>query len=282
MANTTWSTTDKSAGITLSNANLTATGTAAQSLRAIDRQALGKFYFELTMNTSNISTYVGLVCQNAALATSTVIDPSVMVNVNGTIFVNSLSTGIQLGVRASGDIFGIAVDLTNRLAWFRVAPSGNWNANAAYSPATGTGGVAFTGGIGLPMYPWAYFNTAGNIVANFGGSAFTGAVPAGFTSGFTAGAVIGTNELATQVAAEQWASMIPPQMRATQAAIEQWASTTTATTQMLLTQAAIEQWTSTATATTQMLLTQAAIEQWSPVTSAVTAVTRQAALTVVT
>jgi hypothetical protein len=250
MANTTWSTTDKSAGITLSNANLTATGTAAQSLRAIDRQALGKFYFELTMNTSNISPYVGLI------------DPSVMVNVNGTIFVNSLSTGIQLGVRASGDIFGIAVDLTNRLAWFRVAPSGNWNANAAYSPATGTGGVAFTGGIGLPMYPWAYFNTAGNIVANFGGSAFTGAVPAGFTSGFTAGAVIGTNELATQVAAEQWASMIPPQMRATQAAIEQWASTTNLT--------------------TRMLATQAAIEQWSPVTSTVTAVTRQAALTVVT
>jgi hypothetical protein len=96
----------------------------------------------------------------------------------------------------------------------------------------------------------------------FGGSAFTGTVPAGFTSGFTAGAVIGTNELATQVAAEQWASMIPPQMQATQAAIEQW--------------------TSTANVTTRMLATQAAIEQWSPVTSAVTAVTRQAALTVVT
>jgi hypothetical protein len=187
MANTTWSPTDKSAAITLSNVNLTAAASSGVvSLRAIDKQFSGKFYFEHTLVTANSNGAVGLVTGFAALGTSTPADPSVYMGMTGTIWVNNASTGIQLGSRTTGDVLGIAVDFTNRLIWFRVAPSGNWNNSGTASPGTGTGGVAFGGGVAYAMFPWAYFNTAHTLTANFGDSAFTGAVPAGFTSGFPA------------------------------------------------------------------------------------------------
>jgi hypothetical protein len=297
MAGTTWSTTDKTASVTLSNGNLTATTiTVAQGLRAADRQASGKFYLEFTMNTTNSATYIGLVGINTTLGISTTVAPSAVVNINGTISVDNVSTGIQLGVRSSGDVYGVAVDLSNRLIWFRVAPSGNWNNSAAASPGTGVGGIGITGGLGLPLYPWAYFNGAGNIVANFGDSAFSGTVPSGFTSGFTAGATINTNALVTQAAVEEWYLPVP-QMWLTQAAVEQWqvlfpdaqvtqiaieewgaGSPAAQVTQIALeewggtdasplwvTQVAFEHWATTTSGFVQIAVTQAALEHWAGV-----------------
>ena len=52
MANTTWSTTDKTASVALTNGNLTATVASAtlQGVRSVDRQTTGKWYWEYTWN----------------------------------------------------------------------------------------------------------------------------------------------------------------------------------------------------------------------------------------
>lgn len=224
MTNTTWNPSDKTAGITLSGSNLTATSSGSnQGVRAVDRQVTGQFYFELTVNLSNASTWIGLGTQYAPIASAALY--SVVMTLSGIIWVNNASTGVTLGSRSSGDIIGIAVDLINNLIWFRVAPSGNWNGNASYAPNTGVGGVAFQsiGGGGIPLYPMIFFNASGNIVANFGDTSFSGTVPSGFTSGFTAGASIPTNALDTQSSIEQWTVPIPD-MQFTQAAVEEWAS----------------------------------------------------------
>jgi anti-sigma factor RsiW len=85
--------------------------------------------------------------------------------------------------------------------------------------------------------------TSQGVTANFGDSAFVGAVPAGFTSGFTAGASIPTNTLTTQLAAEQWLST-DPRAQLTQVAVEQWASVQSTTGQVVVSQMLIEQWAS--------------------------------------
>lgn len=90
-------------------------------------------------------------------------------------------------------------------------------------------------------------NTSDAVTANFGDTAFTGAVPSGFTSGFTAGASIPTNALATQIAAEHWFST-NPDMQLTQVAVEQWAAVSTVNPQLVMTQVALEQWASVASA----------------------------------
>jgi hypothetical protein len=81
--------------------------------------------------------------------------------------------------------------------------------------------------------------------ANFGDTAFTGTVPSGFTSGFTAGATINTNALATQTAVEHWLST-NPDAQTTQVLVEHWATVTGTGLQALVTQVAVEQWASVA------------------------------------
>src|SRR4051794_35808258 len=56
MANTTWSTTDKTANVSLSGGNLVATSTSSANggARATDRYVKsGKLYWEFTINTAN-------------------------------------------------------------------------------------------------------------------------------------------------------------------------------------------------------------------------------------
>jgi len=72
-------------------------------------------------------------------------------------------------------------------------------------------------------------------------------VPSGFTSGFTAGAVIPTNELLTQAALEQWGSGTPV-MQMTQAAVEMWGNTQVVNPLMIATQLAVEMWAPVASA----------------------------------
>jgi hypothetical protein len=145
----------------------------------------------------------------------------------GTIFSAGSNTGLSLGARAAGDIIGIALDLGARLIWFRVAPSGNWNGSGTANPATGTGGVSIAG-LGspaiTPLYAMASFAASADAATgNFGDTAFSGTVPSGFTSGFTAGASIPNYAVATQIALEEW-GVGTPRVQLTQIAIEEWAS----------------------------------------------------------
>lgn len=187
MANTTWSATDKLA-VTLSGTNnLTATTTAVGGVRTADAVSVsGRFYFEYTCTSWNSANVLGVANASAALGSvaGNVINAAI-VNFAGQIAVNNTTVQGTLGARANGNIIGTALDLTSSLIWFRVAPAGNWNGSGTANPATGAGGFSTT-----PIGPklFGLFAATGgsgqNITANFGDSAFSGTVPAGFTAGF--------------------------------------------------------------------------------------------------
>jgi hypothetical protein len=185
---TTWNPSDKSANMTLSNSDLTAVSGAASGglggVRAVTGRSSGKYYFEVTTTTITAS-YVGL-----AKSTNTLFGNSnnaVGVNASGSVFVNGTINGtVSLPGLGGGAIVGIAVDLTSNLIWFRVGASGSWNAvsGSANNPATATGGVSIAAIAGT-LFPWfTTANTSENVTANFGATAFNGAVPSGFTSGW--------------------------------------------------------------------------------------------------
>jgi hypothetical protein len=253
MANTTWSTTDKSASITLSGGNLVATSTVvASGVRAVDLQRSGKYYFELTLTSGGNSQAIhGLANINAVLNTvgGTPTNAVGVLSNTGAIYLNGNSTGISFGARANGDVICIAADLDNGLVWFRIGAAGNWNANAAYAPG-GSGGISLASIanslIGLrPIYANAS-SANGSDTANFGDTAFTGSVPAGYTSGWPTSA-LALNAVVTTAAIEQWADGNPA-ARLTSVAVEQWATPTGIGVQAWLSQVAIEQWASASAA----------------------------------
>ena len=198
MANTTWNSGDKTANCTLTGGNLIATSAAAggNSVRAVDKQVTGKFYWECTCNTitgtsTGVALYWGaysLAAVNYAAAGSI---GTCGLNRLGTLYVDGTSTVTGFGTIANGTVVCVAFDADTRLIWFRLGAAGNWNNTASANPATGTGGAVTSLGQGIPAYPTAVFSALNDqITANFGDTAFTGAVPSGFTSGFTAGASI--------------------------------------------------------------------------------------------
>ena len=199
---TTWSTTDKSSNVTLSNGNLTATWTASANtgVRSASGVLTGKYYFELT---TGAMANTGEGVATAATAFSSAIPAgSATIVYAGTIYINGTSSGVSLGTVSGSTTIGIALDLTNQMIWFRKAPSGNWNNNASYNPATSTGGLSIssiTSSGTLALFPVS-ISTSGtsNTLANFGATGFSGAVPSGFTSGLPAAVV---NVLTTPISA---------------------------------------------------------------------------------
>jgi hypothetical protein len=179
---TSWNPSDLT-GITLSNSNLTATGTGvASGVRALNGWSTGKYYWEMTIGTwTNNAT--GPMLGPATSIFSGVIWANV--SKLGQVVINNSVTGPGLGARSSGDTIGIAVDIGAKLIWFRVAPSGNWNGSGTANPATGAGGFDITPISTGPLFPAFYANIASDAAtANFGASAFSGSVPSGFTAGF--------------------------------------------------------------------------------------------------
>ena len=233
MANTAWNPSDLS-GVTLSGSNLIATSNSSTGssnmnwVRAADFQQTGKFYWEITMTTwAGANTAACLATKACVPATWNAAGLLAIYNdgdirIAGNVIVSGF-TGL-----VSGAVMCFALDLTNGLFWARVGAAGNWNASSTANPVTGAGGVSLaTMGVGgaFGAYPAATFTAASDkVTANFGGSAFAGVVPAGFTSGFTSGAAFSTSALVTQVTVEQWATTatIAGQAIVTQVALEQW------------------------------------------------------------
>jgi hypothetical protein len=204
MANTTFNPSDKSTRITLSGSNLIATnnfGIAQACVRAVDRQVGGKLYWEYTYNTvTSAASCGGIASQtwdiNTTPASGTSIPGSTGLSQSGNVYaagsatlsVDGGSVVINFGAITSGTVVCVAVDLINRLIWYRLGAGGNWNNSAARNPVTGVGGVfVHSVGVGIPLYPIVCCGTLNDqITANFGDTAFVGAVPSGYTSGFTA------------------------------------------------------------------------------------------------
>jgi hypothetical protein len=187
----TWNPSDKSASITLSNGNLTATANASTDggVRATTSQGSGsgKYYFEITLG----NTYAGSdtsfgVCTASASLTS-VGNPglnAIVVAPGGALFYNgSLLSSINIGALGNNYTIGVAVDLVNFQVWMRRTIDTTWNgSNPANDPAANVGGVdvssVFTGNAAYPVFASNFSGTS--VTANFGGSSFVGTVPSGF------------------------------------------------------------------------------------------------------
>src|SRR4051812_35981435 len=146
MANTTWSATDKAAGVILSGGNLTATnvGGAAGAVRSVHAILTGKYYWEYLWTTTS-GAVTGIANGTADIAgggvVTTVVGASV-VNQNGIIGVNSSTQLATLGTISAGSTICLAVDMDAKLIWYRNGAAGNWNGSASNNPATGVGGLS--------------------------------------------------------------------------------------------------------------------------------------------
>jgi hypothetical protein len=173
-----------SAGIVMSNGNLTVThGTTSNGVGVNSTAFLttGKFYFEVTVQVATFGgNHLGIYQSGTfAAAVTTGKATAVVVGASSNIYTNGANTTKNLGTTAVGDVFGFAIDLTNRLAWIR-RNNGIWNADAAANPVTGVGGVTIATGSFAPYV--AFTNSAANnaFTGNFGQSAFANAAPVGF------------------------------------------------------------------------------------------------------
>jgi hypothetical protein len=233
-AASTWSTTDKSASLTLTGGNLIATAGAGNvSGRGKDPKRTGKYYIEYTSTTTqNSASGVGFAAARCPLGTGSWAQAVANSAGAGSLFgydnfaVQAISSPVGVTITTS-TVVCYAIDLDARLIWIRSGAAGTWNINAANNPTTAVGGINLAAvglGQGIDWYPFVYLGTSANsITANFGATAFTGAVPAGFTAGWDDSVSIVTNMVATQTVMEQWGSGVPA-MWATQVLIEHWAS----------------------------------------------------------
>jgi hypothetical protein len=170
---------------TLSNGNLTITGASGNGgSRSTFNASTGKYYWEITMNTwVSSSDGPGIMLTTASFGNAA--QPGgCAVTLSGQFWVNGSTAG-SMGVGfSSGNTVGIAVDFTNKLIWFRLTPSGNWNGSGTANPATGTGGVSFSTLSGnFAAWISNLTNAPEVATANFGASTFSGAVPSGFAAG---------------------------------------------------------------------------------------------------
>jgi len=188
------------ANVTLSGGNLvvTNTSTAAETgarLAAALGKTTGKYYFEITT-----TTMVGTAGGNAGFGVATTASTytamgnnatagAALYPGNGSCWSNGVNQINGIGPMSSGDVCGIAIDLDNRKAWFRKGASGNWlnGVIGVQNPVTNTGGNPIPAGTIAPICHFGGGGaTTGNVwTANFGATAFVGAVPSGFTSGWT-------------------------------------------------------------------------------------------------
>src|ERR1051325_6121480 len=276
MAFTTWSTSRLNA-VTLSGGNLVATGTSSSGcVIAADPQSFGKWYYEITINTYAASgTCVGLASGDITLSTFLSNNAyGTFVIKSGGIFVNATGSGKSLGALSAGVLICIAVDLDNRLIWFRSGASGSWNATSgtANDPATGTGGVNFAGigaGGAYEFYPLAGLaTTSDQVTANFGASSFTGTVPSGYNAGWTSGVSPTTNVVVTQAGSATWVVPTSPDLRVTQTGSATWV--TNPNPPLRITHAGVEAW---VVPNPPLRITQAGVIRWVDVSSIAASIT---------
>jgi hypothetical protein len=183
---TTWNPADKSAGITLSNANLTAAQntSGANNVRAIASHSTGLYYFEAHMDVRTAQLLVGISNSTASLTAFSGNDNNaIAVNSDGQVWLNGANpTGSPVASFLTGDTVSVSVDMGNHKIWFRTN-AGGWNNDilANQNPATNTGGISFStmaAGPWFPVLSLATLNDAGT--ANFGATSYAQSVPSGF------------------------------------------------------------------------------------------------------
>lgn len=208
---TTWNPNDITAGIALSNSNKTATTSAAggvNSVRSTTSQSGGKVCADFVAPALTVNWDVGLANSSFALsgagglgADSNGIgfDPLSSGGRNGIFFKNAaVSTGpgvygspfssdfsTAFGPIGGGDTATVCADLTNQLFWvttLSMRTAGNpWNNSASANPATGAGGISFSGLTGPYFLVFNSFDSGSVATLNPTGP-FAVATPSGFSA----------------------------------------------------------------------------------------------------
>ncbi len=193
IAYSTWNTSINSSAITYSNGNLTWTCTACTGnyfiAQGTNNHASGQFYLEVTA-----TTVAGGCCYATGFAPSGVVPNGPSSNlgfgfgvgyyVGGTVQVQGGAT-YTLPTYTDGDNIGVAVDLNNKLLWYR-KNGGAWNSGVAgtQDPATGQGGLNIAPLPSLNLYPTqsVYNNSNESGTINVGASTFAYTAPSGFSA----------------------------------------------------------------------------------------------------
>lgn len=186
---TTWSPTDKTANITVSGGNLTATANAGGNggVRCTAGRSGVKVYFEILYNAvaGGGTTFSGIALASASLPTFAGNGAGgIGMFDSGAVFRNGSGTGVNIGSIAAGKRHCIAVDMVAKLFWARV-DAGNWNGSSSNNPATGVGGIDISAVFTTTLDAFAAYGTASgsnNCTVNFGATAFAQTVPSGFAA----------------------------------------------------------------------------------------------------
>lgn len=194
---TIWNAADKSATISLSGGNLTATSSTAvsQSVRSSTSKSSGKVFFELTLSTLTNDISVGIA--NATMALNVggglggdanglgfyAVSPAQSAWINGT----QLYGGGTYTSSSAGAVVSVALDISNKLVWISTAvmraTSTPWNNSGTANPATGTNGQSISTLAAGPYYICFNDDLGGAVaVLNVGASAYNQSIPTGFSS----------------------------------------------------------------------------------------------------
>jgi len=137
-----WNVNDKTAPMSLSNsdktATITASGAGVRSTTKYLSGTAGKFYAEFKIDTFVSSGAVGIKSDAGAQQNLTV--GAIYVNQTGGIASDITTVGSVGGSLATGTVVSAAWDSGAELLWFR-KDAGYWNNNASANPATGVGGI---------------------------------------------------------------------------------------------------------------------------------------------
>lgn len=195
----TFSTTQKSSLIALSNGDLTATTTLVaqneMSAARISQSKTGKRFCQFTINAlpANYmlvgvgpSTYTWTAASNGAYGWPGRLtgDPGFSIGSDGVAGINGGATSGVTPVWGAGDIISIAFDEPNGKCWFGHTASGGSTITWYGDPAAGTGG--FSSAAGMDAYfafaaMQVYSTSQRQCTFNGGATAFVGTVPSGFT-----------------------------------------------------------------------------------------------------
>jgi hypothetical protein len=193
---TTWSTTDKTSGLTLSNANRTVThiagGNTVEGIRSIASTAANqKVYLEHVVGAVTTNWSFGFAVIGANLANGNNLDsisPSLAVGFSTSNGVykdadNGVGAFVAVAALIAGDRLGIAFNTQTLLIWGR-KNGGLWMPaiGGAQDPAAGTGGLGVVM-TGSPYFAWCGMdaNNGDNWTTNFASSDWVDAAPSGYT-----------------------------------------------------------------------------------------------------
>lgn len=171
----TWNPADKGAAITLSNGNLTAAASTANGVRSTISVSTGKWYWEMTIDSSLVNNIVAIGDSTTTLANSPGQDTHAWgyFEATGQSFHNAALAAYGSSY-TTGDVIGVALDAGGGSVTF-------------YKNNVSQGALTLTG-VSTPYFAMTGSGgTTSQATANFGATALTYAPPAGYNSGLYSG-----------------------------------------------------------------------------------------------